>query len=133
MTLPYSISVGYVLCSGDIFYRHYFTKHTIAGIYLRAVDNYFVGKVMLLYSPRNGYELNKVGREIKGSTYEDLKSQLMPSESLFAWIDNSTYKQGPHIPNEDVYNQFAEQCKQGKILSMRFFGVPKNYINLWKI
>lgn len=57
-------------------------------------------------------------------TYTDQVRQLATNEHLYLLADRGIFKNAVHLYNEEEFNEFVSQVKQGIIKFEGFFAVP---------
>ena len=66
-------------------------------------------------------QMQQVGRELFGSTYAELTSQLLEGEVLFGLYDRVFFMNCPHLFSEAEFNEFESQVLVGVITRVGFF------------
>ena len=70
-------------------------------------------------------EVQNVGRQIAGSTYQSLVDQLEEGEYLIGLYDRIMFKNAPWLYAEEEYQEFERQVNSGKIFFEGFFAISE--------
>lgn len=63
------------------------------------------------------------GRPLTGSTYAELKEQVLPGENLVGVFDRIVYSEAPVLTNEQEFERYYKEYKSGLVMFALFYAV----------
>ena len=77
----------------------------------------------IYFNPQDGV---KVGRPLNGRAYVELRTELKEGEYLFGLYDRYMFKNAPWLFDQQEFDEFDRQVRQGTIKFEGFFAIPES-------
>ena len=74
------------------------------------------------------YLLRSYGRPLSGSTYKELRDQILPGENLVGVFDRMVYSEAPLITSEHEFDRYYKDYTSGLVMFVLFYAVKNEDI-----